>query len=432
MNKKAVRIDRLQNVVIVLLSLSAALLFLQTPLFGDLAGKTLPELIGDVLSSEQTSSGSTVELSDFASPVRIVFTNAYTRCGIDALTLLDDDFSHAGTFLSEAIGSAGVALPSSQDAFLTALHGSGIYFDFTIGIPLDILSDSLNTTVPLTQELFVRRALLSPGEDGTVHLYLLDPSGSCCVCSTALSASELSAYLDSLNGTEVDFAYSLPESYGMLSPFTLIMEEPTAHCTLTAASALSEITLSDFLRLAEFNPHTENRYTESSGTTVVRESYGTLRLSPDGTVTYHGGSADAGSLYTITPDKEGVSLTEAVAAAQKLGSRLLQDYCGAASLYLSSVNRSASGYLVTLDYVVDGTPLRFSDGSHAVSVTIEDSFITAFTIHFKTYSLTDTDSLLLPIPLSAAIAKNRYEGCELSVYYVDRGTDTVCVDWIAS
>ena len=34
--------------------------------------------------------------------------------------------------------------------------------------------------------------------------------------------------------------------------------------------------------------------------------------------------------------------------------------------------------------------------------------------------------------LSAAIAQNRYEGCELSVFYVDRGTDTVSVDWIAN
>lgn len=432
MNKKAVRIDRLQNLAIVFLSLSAIFFLLQTLLLGDLTGKTLPELIGDVLSAEQTSSGSSIELSDFASPVRVVFTNSYTRCGIDALTLLDDDFSRAGSFLSKAIGSANPILPSSQDAFLTALHGSGIYFDFMTGIPLDILSDSLNTTSPLTQEFFVRRALLSPGDDNAVHLYLLDPSGSCCTSPTTLSASELSAYLDSLNGAEVDFAFSLPESYGMLSPFTLVMEEPTAHCTLTATSALSEIALSDFLRLAEFNPHTENHYTESSGTTVVRESYGTLWLSSDGTVTYRGGSADAGSLYAIKSDKEGVSLTEAVAAAQKLSSTLLQDYCGAASLYLSSVNRSTNGYLVTLDYVVDGTPLRFSDGSHAVSITIEDSFITAFSIHFKNYTLTDTDSLLLPMQLSAAIAKNRYEGSELSVYYVDRGTDTVCVDWIAS
>ena len=431
MNKKKITIDRLQNLAIVLLSLSAAFLFLQTPLFGDLAGKTLPELIGDAFSTEETG-GSQVELSDFVSPVRIVFTGAYARCGVDALTTLDDGFSRAGTFLSEAIGSAGAMLPSTEETFLSALRGSGIYFDFTTDLPLDILSDALNTTVPVSQDLFVRRAFISSGEDGAVRLYLLDQAGECRSFSTALSASELSAYLDSLNGTGVDFAFSFPESYGMLSPFTLIMDEPTPRHTLRVSSALSEADLPDLLRLAEFNPRTENRYTESSGTIVVRESYGTLRLSSDGTVTYRAGSTDAGSLYTISPDKDGVSLTEAVAAAQKLSFTLLQDRCGAASLYLSSVTPSAEGYSVTLDYVVNGTPLRFSDGSHAASVTIEGHSITAFTIHFRSYELTDTYSLLLPMQLSAAIAQNRYEGCELSVFYVDRGTDTVSVDWIAN
>lgn len=432
MNKKAVIVNRLQNLAIVLLSLSAAFLFMQTPLFGNFSDRPVSEWIGDVFSSEPAGNIGNVELSDFASPVCIVYTNEYTRCSVDALTVLDDAFSRAGTFLSEAIGSAGSMLPSTQDAFLTALRGSGIYFDFTVGLPLSILSDTLNTTASVSQDLFVRRALISLGEDNTVALYLLDSAGTCCSFPTALSASELSAFLSSLNGTGVDFAYSLPEAYSMLSPFSLIPEEPTVRHTLTAENALSETELSDFLRLAEFNPHTENRYTESTGTTVVRESYGTLWLASDGTVSYRGGSADTGSLYTVAPGKDGISLTEAVAAAQKLTSTLLQDRCGAASMYLSSAVPSADGYLVTLDYVVNGTPLCFSDGSHAASVTIEGHSITAFTMHFRNYKLTDNNSLLLPMPLSAAIAQNRYEGCELSVFYVDRGSDTVSVDWIAN
>ena len=432
MDKKAIRIDRIQNAAIVLLSLSAAILFLKTPLFGDLSDKTLPELLGGAFTAEQTVNPSYVELSDFAAPVRIVFTNSYARCGMDALTILDDDFSSAGTFLSEAIGSAGSMLPSTQEAFLSALQGSGIYYDFTAGIPLDVLSASLGTVPPVSQELLIRRALVSLEESDSVRLFLLDSSGTCCVFPTALRASELSAYLESLSGGGVNFAFSLPESYGMLSPFTLIANEPTVRKALSAENALSQVDLSDFLRLAEFNPHTENRYTESTGTTVVRESYGTLWLSSDGTVSYHGGSAEAGSLYAITSARSDVSLTEAAAAAQKLASTLMQDRCGAASLYLSGISHSSSGFLVTLDYVVNGTPLCFSDGSHAASVTIEDHSITDFTIRFRAYTPSDTDSLLLPMQLSAAIVQNRYEGSELSVYYVDRGADTVSVDWIAS
>ena len=429
MDKKSAVINRLQNIAIILLSLSAAFLLLRTPLFGTLAEQTLPELAEGVFSAEPSTNGAVeVELSGLTAPVRVVYTGEYTRCGADALTMADDGFSRAGSLLSEALSSAGAMVPSTEEAFLDALEKPGIYYDFIAGIPLEILCDTLGASVPISHNVFVRRALLCLVAD-TASLYLLDQSGTCYAFSTALRGAVLSEFLCSLEGIAVDFAFTGEGAYHGLSPFTLIMGEPTT-CYMLSASGSLTADLSELLRLAEFNPHTENRYTESSGTTVVREAYGTLRITADGTVTYRGGSAEAGALYTVSTDRSVASLTESVAAAQRLASALLQKSGGAASLYLSGVEENAKGCTVTLDYVISGTPLCFADGSHAVSVTVEGSNITAFSLHFRSYALTDIPALVLPIRQAAAIARKSHTGCELSVFYVDSGTESVGVSWL--
>ncbi|MFR2022684.1 MAG: hypothetical protein ACLS6C_05265 [Clostridia bacterium] len=77
-----------------------------------------------------------------------------------------------------------------------------------------------------------------------------------------------------------------------------------------------------------------------------------------------------------------------------------------------------------------GTPIRFADGSHAAEVRIEGQSITAFSLRLRRYTLTERDSLLLPLALSRAIAQ-RYPGCELTVAYIDSYGDSVGASWIA-
>ena len=70
-----------------------------------------------------------------------------------------------------------------------------------------------------------------------------------------------------------------------------------------------------------------------------------------------------------------------------------------------------------------------ADGSHAASVTIDGQAITAFSLHCRSYTLSDTPALLLPIRQAAAIAAERYLNAELRVCYDDRGADAVGVSW---
>lgn len=423
-------VSHLQNAAIAVLTVSAVFLLTQTPLFGDLAGKTPYELAQDWLSSDAAlSEAVAADASDLALPVRLVFTNEYARFGLDAVTTADASFEQAGTFFSEAIGSAGALEACKESDLLAALQGSSIYLELEAETPLALLSEMLGVTAPESELLHIRRLLLTPGESGTT-LYLQDSERGYFVCRTAGDAYALNQALAALDGNGTDFAFALPGDFSQLSPYTLIFGEPEQRNTLSAVSALSD--KAAFLRLAEFNPHTENSYTDSSGTIVIREVYGTLRLPPDGTVTYQGDSAEIGSLYyvnSVTPGKP--TMSESIDAAQKLVFTLLRDLIGDAELYFSGYEGSSKSCTVAFDYAVNGTPLHFSDGTHAAYVTIEGQTITSFQLRCRSYTASDSPSLLLPIRQAAAIAGSKYQNAELHICYEDRGADTVSAAWFA-
>ena len=229
-----------------------------------------------------------------------------------------------------------------------------------------------------------------------------------------MSAASVRDYLESQDGGNADFARSLGEGYTSLSPYTLVFDSVSARRELSAANALSDYPLEELLRRAEFNPHTKDRYVESSGTEVVIEGQRKLYLHTDGMLSYSGGAAEDGSLF-------------AVAAAD---AALTQGRIGDAALFLSGIASDDDGATVFFDYMAGGTPIRFADGFHAAEVRIEGQSITAFSLRLRRYTLTERDSLLLPLALSRAIAQ-RYPGCELTVAYIDSYGDSVGASWIA-
>lgn len=427
----ASRINRLQNLAILLLTVSALVLVANLPLFGVLSDRSLIELARDRLHRETVVAEHNVSgVASLAFPVRMVYTNDFARLGADALTTLSDEFEHAGTFLGEAVGSAHEAVSVSEATFLSALRGQGLYFDLTAVLPLEVLSDFLGVTAPDAGFSYVRRMLLSPRDETDAALFVQDGDGAYHRFSTAVSSPALVEFLAGQSGSSADFAFMLGANYAALSPFTLVLSDPVPRAELEASNALSG-SEEAFLRSAGFNAHTENRFTESSGTVIVREVASTLYLRPDGTVDYQGGEASPDSLYFVAASAPGApTRAEAVAAAQTLAVTLLQDILGDASLYLSDVLAGDGAYRVSFDLMVNGTPIRFADGSHAAAVTVSGQSITAFTLKARQYRLTEEVPLLLPLSLSAGIARV-WNDAELVVAYVDAGGETIPPVWIA-
>ena len=411
MDKKAKLLDRLQNLAIAVLSLSFLFLLVQTPLFGDAGDTTIASTVRGWFTDRQTSAAEEPDsLAALAVPVRIVQSNDFIRSGLDALTTADDAFETVGSFLGEAIGSARGISSVSENTFLSA---------------------RLGVQSPTARQLDVRRCLLGLDGEDTATLYLQDTKQGVYRFSTAVSAASVRDYLESQDGGNADFARSLGEGYTSLSPYTLVFDSVSARRELSAANALSDYPSEELLRRAEFNPHTKDRYVESSGTEVVIEGQRKLYLHSDGMLSYSGGAAEDGSLFAVAAaDAAHISRAELCAAARGLVGALTQGRIGDAALFLSGIESDDDGATVFFDYMAGGTPIRFADGSHAAEVRIEGQSITAFSLRLRRYTLTERDSLLLPLALSRAIAQ-RYPGCELTVAYIDSYGDSVGASWIA-
>ena len=421
MDKKARRIDAVQNLAIVLLSVSAVFLLLQTPLFGNFPDGGLSSLFAQ---SSVSSSGAVSDSLTAPAPVRIVLSNSFVRRGEDSSTGAELFESSAG-FLGEAIASAADEVRVSKDEFLSQLLSPGLYFDFYSSLPLEVLASRLGISAPGI-DLPVRRCLLSP-EGGAVALYV-EGEDSCARFSCSVSVGALGEYLDMQEGNGAEFAAALGEEYSHLSPFTLVPGEVAPRKVLTSSNPLADFDNTDVLSCAEFNPHNKDRYAESSGTVVILEGERILRLHGDGTVVYSGGSAESDSLYRAS-SSERASRAEALSAARKLLASLLQGRTGSASLYLHSVETNETGYRLFFDYLVGGTPLLFSDGTHAAEISVNGASITAFTVHCRRYAESESNSLLLPAEQAAAVSRI-YGGGELSIAYIDSLGDSVSADWI--
>lgn len=424
------RLNRVQNLAIFLLALAAAVLIVNLPLFGNLSDASLLELARERLRREAFVQDAPLQdgASPLALPVRIVYANSFARLGMDLLTTQSDEFERAGTYLSEALGSANAVREMEEAAFLRALWGEGLYFDFAVPLPTELLSGLLGVTAP-EEPTVVRRALLSPAEEEAV-LLVQDGAGLSFGFETAVSSANLRDFLASQSGNRVDFAGLLGPEYARLSPYTLVLSEPSRG-TLSVSNALSGSEDAIFRR-AEFNPHTENRFTESSGTVIVREVSSALYLRPDGTVSYQGGELPTpGSIYFVPAADSGApTLYEAAAAAQRLASALLQDAAGSASLFLSGVRRESGRFELSFDLIAGGVPIRYADGSHAASVTVEGQRITAFTVKVRRYAFNEDQALLLPFSQAASIAR-LWDGAELITAYVDNGFESISPVWLA-
>lgn len=420
--KKCRRRNTLQNIAIVLLTISAVFLFAKTQLNSLGTGLGLDSLV----RSGAAAAESATQLTDLSAPVRLAVTNSYGRYGSLFLTTTDDAFSAPGTLLGAALGSAGDKTPCGEAAFRMALSREGIYCDFLSPLPLSVLAGLMGADY--TGVGSARRLLLSAEEDGSAALYLWDGGSGWFRCTTAVARTELLELTAGYEPGSASFALDnqeLSPDYGTLDPYSLFVTEAPSLPVLYAANPLSDTDA--LLSSLGFNPHTNYRYSESNGTEVVVEGDSSVRIRPDGTVLYQSGTSN---LLQISAAGEVPTAGEAAVGVSSLLGSLTSSFSNSASLYLRKLTQNGRSTTLTFDYQAGGVPIRFSGGTAAAEVTLEGTSVSAFTLRFRQYDATEQTALLLPLRQAVAIAA-RYPGAELFIGYADSGEDTVSPDWLA-
>lgn len=421
-NKHLAR-NAIQNVIILLLIISAVFLIFCT---GLVRTDSIDQMLLNVTPSTGTQSNTT---QSAALPVRVAVRSS-GQCHVwTNETTGGDLFEDLGPVLIEALGSAKDGAPVDASEFHRALENDCIYYDFTVSLPLHILSKWIGSTETSFQSN-ARAFVLSGLQSNTLSLYSWDSSSDTYYCwSTSVPVESMLTNTDKYIGSAGEFAFLCSEPYNTLMPYTFIVSDRMSLSDLSTTTPGDESVKNDIMTALEFNIHSSNSYyTESNGTEVVSQGSRTLRFSPDGTVVYNGSDEDI-ALLRITQSDDPPSLAECAGAALDIVNTLLANRIGDAALYLSSASGDRHGNAtITFDYIVNGYPIVFP-GKHAVEITVENGMITHISMQLRTYTLLDTTTTLMPT-LQATAALQTDTLSELFPGYYDDGSDALSPCWL--
>ncbi len=422
MSKRGV--DRLQDLLLVLLALSALTLVLRLPTFQEGLNDRVQALFA--AAPADTGVSLTEDLSGAMPAVHLVAT-ADSEYGRHAQLYLDaasPELTGVLPLFREALGSAAEAASSGDHALQAALNAPGLFLSLTR--PLSGSIAALWLGCESAPALEIQSMALTTGEDDSATLYLAAPDGSITRYATALTATAIYDCVAVFSPNGGSFAFE--SSYSALQPYTVLTAQVTAYPDIHAAVPDS-YSAYNLLTALDFNAHTHYRHFETDGTEVVQESPRTLRVSPDGTVVYSGDKYTGSSLYQLRSSGETATDADALQAAITLASALTGG-TGAAPLYLQSLSATDTGWQIHFSYQVQGLPVLPSGGGSALSVTISDSSISAFTYHCRSFTDAETFSPLLSPSIATAIAA-RSPGSGLSICYTDSGEELLSAQWLA-
>ena len=414
------RRDFIQNIVITVLAVSAVLLFAQTQIYSLGSVEGFRRLfLGD---DQGATSASSVQEHTLTAPVRLAVSGPYGRYGSITAAIGEDETLRG--LLREVLGSTGTFTACGREDFLQSLENTSVYFDFLSPLPLSVLADMAGTRGP---DSLSARCLVVSGQGDPVSLFLWDGADIYLRCTTAVSLKNLEQVAGQYELGNAVFAMDLAESEPnarVLDACSLFLNETPELPSLAAETP--DYNESLLLAGLGFNPNTKNRYTDN-GTEVISESGRSLRLRPDGNITYQSGGD--GTL-SIEAAGEQPTLAEAAAGTGALLNALLEPAAGDEALYLTGARQSGALTSLTFGYQVHGVPVRFSDGGNAAEVTLDGTAVSMLSLRIRRYSKTETASLLLPLRQAISIAR-RHPGSQLSIGYADQGGSVVSACWLA-
>ena len=407
----------LQNTALVLLTASALFLLTRLPLLQNI------RLSAPTLFTVEPG-GETEDIPPAAmfASVNLMATrdsDEYGRCGRLCAGADDEALQEVLPLFQEALGSAVPAGAVEDTALREALNHPGLYLELTGGpLPLEAVAAWLEADAPF-QSSVRSMALTAEGDEGT-SLFLLDGEGNITRCNTALPVSALRSSCEKISPNGSYFAYET--GYTSLAPYTVLMPKITPPPDVTAERPAG-YSAYNLLTALDFNAHTLSRYTESGGAEVVEESPRTLRIGPDGVVSFTNRGGGSG-LYRAS----GEGLREALVTAARLAAALTEG-TGASPLFLQEAEATENGWVLRFRYQADGVPVYFSDGGYALAITFQSGTVASFTYRCRAYTpLEEEPAALLPTDMAQAIAA-AFPDAALSIGYEDDGSGQLAAQW---
>ena len=428
------RVALIQNTCILCLSVLAFALLVKVFSYESDGSGPIPILNTFLSNTSQAEGTHSSDLIGMAAPFNLVATSEQGRYGRMLVNAAEGSLLHSSNLLLEALGSASNGKATTEAEFRGALEETSLFLDYLSPIPASIVAGWFGADFSSDPSMQIRYLLIAASDAEMADLYLWDGVNNILRYDTAIEYSVLANQIlsfrqdDDTASGDVAFAFEDEETYGHLSPYTVLSSEAAEAPILSASLPSLAGDVDTLLSMLDFNPHSIARYNLTNGIEVV-EFPRTFRVYHDGTIQYSGDMDVSSPLYVIQSLEETPTEAEAVLAARKLAEVLLPDEVLLnTEFYFTGIQPTEQGYTITFDYLVDGIPVYLSERS-ALEIQTTGTAITYFRLQYRQYvPQADTYHLL---PLAQAVhMTSEYEGSFLTKGYVDRGGETVIAEWL--
>lgn len=413
--------ELLKNLVIVLLFICAVFLGWQSRLFGN-----APEDVGSLTELLQELSGKTAgsgqddspRAAEPAKPVAIAVTGGdggHYGVRYD-MRELDQMYRSTALFFSQALGTAQPVRKTDGAAWRSALKSPGVYYEYASPVKLFILGRWLGADVSGTWGgIPVRMLCVTEAGDETKLFFRNDATGEYYEAEAAVRG-DIGIAADDYGSNGAVFAFEIVP--GSKAPGMLLLPDTPGYPQIEASNPLSDKTKRDKVLLNLGVSDLGHSFKSGDTEKFVGEDFN-LDISSNGVVSYRR-TAEAGASYN-PPDEADAILMAYLAVSAQLG-----NYCGDAAVYYhSSSALPGGGYRVLFRYIVAGGAVWLYRDGYAASVTVKGGEISAMTLCFRSYTVSNTITSLLPEIQAAAAADRDY-----MLGYHDNGSGPLLPEWV--
>ncbi|MBR6311416.1 MAG: hypothetical protein IKR51_00385 [Oscillospiraceae bacterium] len=406
--KRGRALEGVKSALIVLLAVSAVFLGAKTGLFSEFFGSAVRPL----RPQPTASADELARKGEACRPLTVVVTGeSGLRCSVrysDAA--LDEVYEKLENTLGEALGSASEPELVPEAALRGALGSAGVFFDYSAALPLSALSGWLGSEMLRVNDDEASRIMLTDGGE-TVDLWYVAADGAARRCRTASASAALRRLIADYQPNGAGFAFELPGCED-LDPLSVITPGEILIPGLTVSVPAGQEAESALLAAFGLELYAGNSYPEPDGTTVYVGDGATLRIYSGGEAVYR--RTEPAPYSPMTPG-------EAIELAGRAARASAGALCGDGRVYLTGLERTASGYAVTFGYTVCGVRV---DGADAASIEVSGGAVSQAKVTLRSFSEGEPVDLL-PEPQAAAIAQEKLPGGKLAPLYVEGGAGLV-------
>ncbi|HIV02705.1 MAG TPA: hypothetical protein IAC74_03960 [Candidatus Aphodoplasma excrementigallinarum] len=309
----------------------------------------------------------------------------------------------------------------TEDDWQRALFTRGLYVDYGVTYDSATFSQVLGVSAsPLAETAQkVRRFIITPEESviAGVSVYAADEeTGAFYKISTGLDKEELLTNLsilaeDASPYRQFSFMNNLNAPPGMAweavyAPYLVLNQERAQYPVLTAENpvfqaeemSIDAYAVDKLLRVFSINPKTVRRYTDADGSLTFVQSQSTLKITLDGVLTYTTVAGSRGlAVEGLTAGQPSAADVLTEGAQIPVGVMNAISSGEGTKLYLSGFEENEGSYVVTFDYMHQGTPVMLGGayaGSNAVRMEIEGGYVKSYTHVLRSYAPAGRDMLV--------------------------------------